>query len=247
MMSPMNYGSGPLGPPPPGAPGGPGGPPGYGPGGQPPGYGPPAGGYGAQNPYQAPGAMQAVGPLVDLPGSAMKWLYIAGHAGYWIFAIAGVALTVAMTSPGGASSDGAAVASFVPLFGVLFIIAALVAAMVWLHKAWSSVPEQMRYTDAGRWITPGQAVGYNFIPFYNLYWVFVSNLGLCEAINRTLAAQGKQPRAPKGLAIAACVSQLIPYCNLLVGPILWAVYMFMVDGARRDMLSGGAVVDGPRY
>jgi len=223
----MNYG-----PPPPPGPGG--SPPGYGP---PPGFGPPAGGYSAANPYQAPGAIQATGALLDAPGSAMKWLYVAGHAGYWLFAVGGVVLAAVMASPDVGASDGAAVASMLPLLGLVFLVVALVAAMVWLHKAWGSVPEQMRYTDAGRWITPGQAVGYNFIPFYNLYWVFVANLGLCEAINRTLVAQGKQPRAPKGLAIAACVSQLVPYCNLLVGPILWAVYMFMVDGARREMLS----------
>ncbi|HEX3345018.1 MAG TPA: DUF4328 domain-containing protein [Polyangiaceae bacterium] len=239
----MNYGSGPLGPPPPGAPPGPGGPPGYGPPGRygPPGgggYGPPAGGYGAVNPYQAPGAMMtSTAGLVDPPGGAMKWLYIAGHAGYWLFAIGGVVAAAALG--GGGSSDAATMASLVPLLGIVFLVVALVAAMVWLHKSWSSVPDQMRYTDAGRWITPGQAVGYNFIPFYNLYWVFVANLGLCEAINRTLVSQGKQPRAPKGLAIAACVSQLVPYCNLLVGPILWAVYMFMVDGARREMMSPG--------
>ncbi len=191
--------------------------------------------------------MQAMGPLVDLPGSAMKWLYIAGHAGYWVFAIGGMALTVALTSGGGAASDGATFASLLPAVGVVFILVALVAAMVWLYKAWTSVPEQMRYTDAGKWITPGQAIGYNFIPFYNLYWMFISNLGLCEAINRTLVAQGKQPKAPKGLAIAACVSQLVPYCNLLVGPILWAVYMFMVDTARRDMLSGPQMAEAPRY
>ena len=181
--------------------------------------------------------MQVMGATLDPPGGAMKWLYIAGYASYWLFAIGGVALTVAMTSAGGAPGDGATVASMLPILGFLFVVVAFVAAMVWLHKAWSSVPDQMRYTDAGRWITPGQAVGYNFIPFYHLYWVFVSNLGLCEAINRTLVAQGKQPRAPKGLAIAACVTQLVPYCNLLVGPILWAVYMFMVDGARREMMS----------
>jgi hypothetical protein len=228
----MSYGSGPLGPPTPG---------GYGPppgGGQPPGYGPPAGGYGAANPYQAPGALQAIsGGLGPPPGSGMKWLYIAGHAGYWLFAVGGVVLTAVLAEPGGRATDTQAMASMIPLLGVVFILVALVAAMVWLYKAWASVPDQMRYTDAGRWITPGQAVGYNFIPFYNLYWVFVSNLGLCEAINRTLVAQGKQPKAPKGLAIAACVSQLVPYCNLLVGPILWAVYMFMVDGARREMLN----------
>jgi hypothetical protein len=183
--------------------------------------------------------MQAIATGGPPPGGAMKWLYIAGHAGYWIFAVAGVGLTLALAPSGGraGASDGAAMAGLLPLFGLVFLVVALVAALVWLHKAWSSVPDQMRYNDAGRWITPGQAVGYNFIPFYNLYWVFVANLGLCEAINRTLVAQGKQPKAPKGLAIAACVSQLVPYCNLLVGPILWAVYMFMVDGARREMLN----------
>ena len=191
------------------------------------------------NPYQAPGGMQVTGALLAPPGGAMKWLYIAGHAGYWLFAVGGVVLTAVLAEPGGRASDASASAAMVPLMGVVFLIVALVAAMVWLHKAWSSVPDQMRYTDAGRWITPGQAVGYNFIPFYNLYWVFVANLGLCEAINRTLVAQGKQPKAPKGLAIAACVSQLVPYCNLLVGPILWAVYMFMVDGARKEVLSQG--------
>jgi hypothetical protein len=179
--------------------------------------------------------MTFTGTPVAPPGGAMKWLYIAGHAGYWLFAVGGVVLASLLADGGG--SDAAAFVSMVPLLGVVFLLVALVAAMVWLHGAWRSVPDQMRYTDAGRWITPGQAVGYNFIPFYNLYWVFVANLGLCEAINRTLVAQGKQPRAPKGLAIAACVSQLVPYCNLLVGPILWAVYMFMVDTARKDMLS----------
>ena len=183
--------------------------------------------------------MAVSGSLVAPPGAAMKWLYIGGHAGYWLFAVGGVLLAAALSSDGGTPSDGAAFASMIPLLGVVFLLVALVAAMVWLYKGWESVPGQMRYTDAGRWITPGQAVGYNFIPFYNLYWVFVANLGLCEAINRTLVAQGKQPRAPKGLAIAACVSQLVPYCNLLVGPILWAVYMFMVDGARKEMLSQG--------
>ena len=67
----------------------------------------------------------------------------------------------------------------------------------------------------------------------------MANIGLCEAINRTLVAQGKQPKAPKGLAIAACIGQLVPYCNMLAGPVLWTVYMFMVDGARKEMLSQG--------
>jgi hypothetical protein len=242
----MSYG-GPLGPPPPPGAGGPpgyGAPPGYGPppgagAGGPPGYGPPPGGYGAVNPYQAPAAM--MGPtvgLVDPPGTGLKWLFIGGHLGYWLFAVGGMVISAALATPGEPPSGPALIGSFLPLFGALFLLMALVAAAVWLHKAWSSVPEQMRYTDGGRWITPGQAVGYNFIPLYGwFYWVFVSNLGLCDAINRTLAARGAPPRAPKGLAIAACICHLVPYCNLLVGPILWTVYLFMMDTARREMLA----------
>jgi len=113
-----------------------------------------------------------------------------------------------------------------------------IASLVWLYQAWSTVPQEMRYSDGGKWVTPGRAIGFLFIPFYNLYWVFVANVGLCEAVNRTLLARGGQPRAPRGLAIAACVAHLVPYCNLLVAPILWAIYMFQVDGARREMLAG---------
>jgi NADH:ubiquinone oxidoreductase subunit 6 (subunit J) len=169
----------------------------------------------------------------------MKWLYVGAVAGIWLFGVGGVVLAAALTPEGGAASDGAAVASMLPLMAVVFFILAVVAAMVWLHSAWSSVPEQMRYMDSGKWITPGQAVGYCFIPFYNLYWFFMASIGLCEAINRTMVAQGKPPKAPKGLAIASSVAQVVPYCNYLVAPILWTVFMFMVDGARREMNSQG--------
>lgn len=169
------------------------------------------------------------------PGSALKWLFIAGHALYWIFVVVGTIVSGIIQS--GGSRDGAAIASVVPLFGVFFLIGAMIIGTVWVYKAWQSVPDQMRYTDAGKWVTPGQACGYLYIPFYNLYWTFIANLGLCEAINRTLVSQGKPPKAPKGLAIAASVTQIIPYCNFLVSPILWTVYMFMVDSARREMLN----------
>lgn len=228
-------------PPPPGGYGPPPGPPGYGP----PGYGPPAPGFGpsgapgapSANPYAAPGAAPAWEPPVGgVPGAGMKWLYLAGWAGYYLFAIGGGVMTYLATASGGAGSDGAEMASMLPLIGVVFLVLAPIGSMVWLYKAWTTVPPDMRYTDSGKWITPGTAVGYCFIPFYNLYWIFVANVGLCEAINRTLLARGGQPRAPKGLAIAACIGQLVPYCNLLFGPILWTVYMFMLDGARKELV-----------
>jgi len=46
------------------------------------------------------------------------------------------------------------------------------AALVWLYKSWEMLPESMRVTGNGTRVSPGQAVGYLFIPFYNLYWYF---------------------------------------------------------------------------
>jgi hypothetical protein len=233
----MSYGN-PFGAPPPSG--------GLGP--PPSGYGPPP--DGPLNPYRAPGAGPTSPVGAAPPGSAMKWLFLAGNAGYWLFAFTGVFLMAQLADgahppSGGSPADHPAIdaaaqmATGLPALGVLLLLAGWIGAGVWLYKAWGSVPEAMRFTDAGRWITPGQAVGYMFIPFYNFYWVFVANLGLCEAVNRTLLAHGAQPRAPRGLAVAACVVHLIPYCNLLVGPILWTTYFFMVDSARREMLQQG--------
>jgi hypothetical protein len=227
----MSYGNGPPFGGPPGGPRPPGDP------GPPPGYGAPLGVYGAGNPYQAPAAQNhtrvgALGP----PGAGLKWLYMGGYAGYWLLTVVGILLAVVLPDETRQPVVGATMASTLPLAGVLLLIAGLIGAAVWLYKAWESVPESMRYTSRGRWITPGKAVGHLFVPFYNLYWMFVVAQGLCEALDRTLLAQGAPPRAPRGLATAACTAQIIPYCNLLVAPILWAVYMFQVDGARREMM-----------
>lgn len=185
------------------------------------------------NPYAAPQAGVAVdGPIVPA-GSAMKWLYVAGIAGAWVFMGVGYGILAAMESSG--EEPGAALA--LVGIGALFLVLAPIGALTWLYKAWSSVPPDMRCTEQGKWVTPGQAIGFLFIPLFNLYWIFIANVGLCEAINRTLVARGGQPRAPKGLAIAACVGHLVPYCNILVSPILWTIYMVMVDNARREMVN----------
>jgi hypothetical protein len=187
------------------------------------------------NPYQAPGAQDHGGALAP-PGAALKWVYVGGHAAYWVFTFGGLLLTVVLGDAKVARGEGAAMASRLPLAGVPFLPVALIGAAVWLHRAWESVPAAMRYTNQGRWITPGKAIGYLFVPFYNLYWMFVVTQGLCDAVDRTLLERGAQPRAPRGLATAACATQLVPYCNLLVAPILWAIYMSRVDGARRAMV-----------
>ena len=50
------------------------------------------------------------------------------------------------------------------------------------HASWSVLPARYRAT------TPGKAVGYLFIPFFDLYWAFVSFVRLADGYN-ALAAE----------------------------------------------------------
>jgi hypothetical protein len=70
----------------------------------------------------------------------------------------------------------------------------------------------------------GKAIGFQFIPYYNLYWIFFSALRLCDRLSLQLQLRGQAPRAPRGLVLAACVCSVIPYFNLLIGiPIMWTI------------------------
>lgn len=70
----------------------------------------------------------------------------------------------------------------------------------------------------------GKAIGFQFIPYFNLYWVFFSALRLCDRLNLQFRLRGQEPRAPRGLAIATCITSVIPYVNIVIGyPIMWTI------------------------
>ena len=42
----------------------------------------------------------------------------------------------------------------------------------------------------------GKAIGFQFIPYYNLYWIFFQSLRLCDRLTLQLKLRGRQDRAP---------------------------------------------------
>ncbi len=54
------------------------------------------------------------------------------------------------------------------------------------HKCWTVLPEPFRTT------TPGKAVGFLFIPFYNLYWALVSWPKLAEGLEKWELSLGRR-------------------------------------------------------
>jgi len=59
-----------------------------------------------------------------------------------------------------------------------------------------------------------KAIGFMFIPFFNLYWQFRFWLHLLDRLNFQLRLRGLLPTISKGLLLATMIVSLIPVANL---------------------------------
>ncbi|MCX7009650.1 MAG: DUF4339 domain-containing protein [Kiritimatiellaeota bacterium] len=97
--------------------------------------------------------------------------------------------------------------------GIPMLIAATVLQFILLYRFWAVIQ------DGRVRSTPGKAVGFCFIPFFNLYWIFEAVPGLTTDMNTYLRERNiaVQPLS-SGLAISWCVLTIltaIPYLGLL--------------------------------
>jgi len=97
------------------------------------------------------------------------------------------------------------------------MIYGVVIACVLMYKIWKAIQGPTART------TPGKAVGFLFIPFYNFYWQFMAFWGWTKDYNALIQQRGlSAPRAPEGLALAICILNLvgiIPFIGYLSGLI----------------------------
>jgi len=69
-----------------------------------------------------------------------------------------------------------------------------------------------------------KAVGFSFIPYFNLYWVFFNPLRLADRLNLQLRLRGRPDAVPRGLIIACSVISMIPYLGWFLGVFfLWPI------------------------
>ena len=216
---------------PPGYPPGPGGygaPPGY---GQPPqqqwgqqpaapgGYGQPPGGYGQPAGYGAPGqspygAPPGYGPAVAV-GQAPKTGVKMSAGIYIAFMIGGAALGGALTAWGATDSK----VTELLMFSWLPMMVGVIAQYVFIYRQWKAIDDGQARTS------PGKAVGFLFIPFFNIYWIFNIFFGWVTDYNKYIQRYGIQaPQLTQGLwwATLACAF-LFP----IASPFL-ALYLVIV-------------------
>lgn len=100
------------------------------------------------------------------------------------------------------------------LIGIPSLIAAVVINYILLYRFWTLIQDGKARTS------PGVAVGFCFIPFFNFYWMYVAWVGLAKDTNLYLY-ENKIPAKPinENLAIAWFVVYLctiIPYIGILI-------------------------------
>jgi hypothetical protein len=81
----------------------------------------------------------------------------------------------------------------------------------------------------------GKAIGFQFIPYYNLYWMFFSALRLSDRLTLQFRIRGLQGAAPRGVVLAACICSVIPYVNILMLPILWTIAACMLQATVNEI------------
>jgi len=95
---------------------------------------------------------------------------------------------------------------FLPLLflGEAVLLYGFVVLLVLYYKMWKVLPPEAART------TPGKAVGFMFIPIFNLYWMFQALWGWSKDFNRYVEQRGlASPRVSEGVALAVCVLSII--------------------------------------
>ncbi len=87
-----------------------------------------------------------------------------------------------------------------------------------LHRSWQSIPE-----GEGR-ATPGKAVGFLFIPFFNLYWIFIAYYGLALDLNEQWRRNGMGGNVINDGGILTMV--ILFLCVGFLGNLFWGYLFF---------------------
>jgi hypothetical protein len=101
-----------------------------------------------------------------------------------------------------------------------------VVVLVLFYKMWAAIQDGHART------TPGKAVGFLFIPLFNLYWAFQAIWGFAKDYNAYLIRHSvNAPKLPEGLFLAYVILVLcavIPLLGLLLALVNFVILIIMV-------------------
>ena len=134
------------------------------------------------------------------------------------------------------SKSASALAAILLIVAYLPALGASIMSLVYLYRAWNLLQ------PGGARVTPGKAVGFLFIPFFQLYWVFVAFGGLPAEWNRVMGSHPNLSRAPRlsgGLAMACCAGMFFGIGIFLFIPLLASICKGINFMGSLHMMPGG--------
>ncbi len=121
-----------------------------------------------------------------------------------------------------------------------------------LHfKCWNTLPTEFRAT------TPGKAVGFMFIPFFNFYWGFITWPKLSEGLAGWQRSAGINPTSTKGLGITFAILFIFHWIFVLITVpalaimidiallVIFILYYLKLVRGLNQMLGASAAASAP--
>ncbi|MGJ8672921.1 GYF domain-containing protein [Rubritalea sp.] len=97
--------------------------------------------------------------------------------------------------------------------GWIFSVIAYIFGLIYLHRAWTLLQ------PSGTAVSPAKAVGFLFIPFFNLYWIFVAYRQWAEEWNKVQSRHTTLTAAPKA-SEGAFLAMGIAHCSIIITSVL---------------------------
>jgi len=163
------------------------------------------------NPYQAPSADMSAASVNMDQGFGNILLYILP------LSLGALLLVVALIMQADYSMRDFGEILLLP--AVLAVLFGYIYLLVVLHRLWKFIIEQSKQFGLAPSIeTPGKAVGFLFIPFFNYYWIFIAYGKLAKDLNALAKQKGVEPSASEGLGITIpilIILGIIPFVGYL--------------------------------
>ncbi len=128
------------------------------------------------------------------------------------------AVSLAQQDPENAATAGG-FGGILLLLGSVSLVASAIFYYIIIYRAWLCLKAGAPRT------TPGAAVGFLFVPFYNLYWMFVAINGLPKDWNRIVSSYEdlhNAPRLSETTFLLFCIGSLVfpPLSMIVMFPML---------------------------
>lgn len=146
-------------------------------------------------------------------------LYLIGIACMLIpmFIVGAVSANNGMESE--SANVGAGLGMMIGFFvGWGLLVFANILQFIYLYRAWDCLQ------PGGATVTPGKAIGFLFIPFFNIYWFFVAYGQLAKEWNAVVSRYENTkfaPRFSEGGFLAHAIGFLVPFIQLVTWFIVW--------------------------